>query len=74
VTAHTARLQRLDQALHEHGPAWRLHAVVEALQALRGVPCTVAVTMGAAMGLCFRPARVILDFPRPPVILLQGTR
>src|SRR5262245_27007930 len=50
VTAHPARLQRLDQALHEHGQAWRLHAVVEALQALRGVPCTVAVTMGAAIG------------------------
>jgi transposase len=50
VTAHTARLPRLDQARHEHGPAWRWHAVVEALQALRGVPCTVAVTLVAAMG------------------------
>jgi transposase len=30
--------------------AWRLHAVVAALQALRGVPCTVAVTMVAALG------------------------
>ena len=47
---HTERLQRLDQALHEHGPAWRLPPVVEALQALRGVPCTVAVTMVAEMG------------------------
>jgi len=50
VTEHTERLQRLDQELHEHVHAWRLHAVVEALQALRGVPCTVAVTMVAAMG------------------------
>jgi transposase len=50
VTAHTARLQRLDQALHEHVHAWRLHPVVEALPALRGVPCTVAVTMVAAIG------------------------
>ena len=50
VTEHTARLQRLDQELQEHVPAWRLHAVVEALQALRGVPCTVAVTMVAAIG------------------------
>jgi transposase len=50
VTEHTARLQRLDQELHEHVQAWRLHAVVEALQALRGVPCTVAVTMIAAIG------------------------
>ena len=30
--------------------AWRLHPVVEALQALRGVPFTVAVTMVAESG------------------------
>src|SRR5262245_46156115 len=35
---------------NEHGQAWRLHAVVEALQALRGVHCTVAVTMVAEIG------------------------
>ena len=50
VTAHTERLQRLAQERHEHVQAWRLHAVVEALQALRGVQCTVAVTMVAARG------------------------
>jgi transposase len=50
VTAHTERRQRLDQALHEHVQAWRLHAVVEALQALRGVQFTVAVTIVAAIG------------------------
>jgi transposase len=50
VPAHTARLQRLDQERHAHVPAWRLYAVVEALQALRGVPCTVAVTLVAAIG------------------------
>jgi transposase len=50
VTAHTERLQRLDQELHEHVPAWRLHAAVEALPARRGVPCTVAVPMVAAIG------------------------
>ena len=50
VNEHTARLQRLEQALQDHGPAWRLHPVVEALQALRGVQCTVAVTMVAALG------------------------
>jgi transposase len=50
VTAHTARLARLDQELHEPGHAWRLHPVVEALQALRGVQCTVAVTMVAEIG------------------------
>jgi transposase len=30
--------------------SWRLHPVVEALQALRGVPFTVAVTMMAEVG------------------------
>ena len=63
VTAHTARLQRLDQARHAHVHAWRVHAVVEALQALRGVQGTVAVTMGADIG----------DLPRfaPPRALMQ---
>jgi transposase len=50
VTEHTARLQRLDQALQDQVTSWRLPPVVDALQALRGVPCTVAVTMVAAMG------------------------
>jgi transposase len=50
VTEHTARLQRLDQELQEHVQTWRLHSVVEALQALRGVQCTVAVTMVAEIG------------------------
>src|SRR5262249_7226622 len=50
VNEHTERLQRLDQARQEHVQAWRLHPVVEALQALRGVPCTVAVTMVADIG------------------------
>lgn len=50
VTEHTERLQRLDQELQEHVKAWRLHSVVDALQALRGVQCTVAVTMVAEIG------------------------
>ena len=50
VTEHTERLQRLDQELQEHVHAWRLHPVVEALQALRGVQFTVAVTMVAEIG------------------------
>lgn len=50
VTDHTARLQRLDQERREHVNAWRWHPVVEALQALRGVQFTVAVTMGADIG------------------------
>jgi transposase len=50
VTEHTERLQRLEQELQEHVKAWRLHPVVEALQALRGVQCTVAVTTVAELG------------------------
>jgi transposase len=47
---HTARRQRLEQARHEPVHAWRLSPVGEALQAVRGVPCTVAVTLRADMG------------------------
>ena len=54
--AHTERRQRLAQALHEHVNAWRLHPVGEALPALRGVQCTVAVTRVAAMGALTRVA------------------
>jgi transposase len=50
VNAHSERLQCLEQELHEPVPSWRLHPVVEALQALRGVPCTVAVTTVAELG------------------------
>jgi transposase len=50
VNEHTERLQRLEQELHEQVKAWRLHPVVEALQALRGVQFTVAVTPVADLG------------------------
>jgi transposase len=50
VTEPTARLRRLAQALQERVQAWRLHPVVDALQALRGVQCTVAVTTVAELG------------------------
>jgi len=50
VNDQTERRQRLAQELHDHVPAWRLHPVVEALQALRGVQFTVAVTMVAEIG------------------------
>jgi hypothetical protein len=39
--------------------AWRVHPVVEALQAWRGVPCTVAVTMVSELGDLTR-----VDHPR----------
>jgi len=50
VTEHTDRLQRLEQELQEQVQAWRLNPVVEALQALRGVPFIVAVTTVAEIG------------------------
>jgi transposase len=60
VTAHRERLQRLEQALHEQVKAWRVHPVVEALHALRGVQLTVAVTTVAALGDLTR-----VDHPSP---------
>jgi transposase len=50
VNEHAERLQRLAQELHAHVPSWRVHPVVEALQALRGVQFTVAVTTVADLG------------------------
>jgi transposase len=59
VNDHTERLQRLEQALHEQVTSWRVYPVVEAFQALRGVQCTVAVTMAAELG-----DRTRVDQPR----------
>jgi transposase len=50
VNEHTERLQRLAQELQDQVKSWRLHPVIAALQALRGVQCTVAVTMVAEIG------------------------
>jgi transposase len=50
VNEQTERLQRLEQELQEHVKTWRLQPVVEALQALRGVQFTVAVTLVAELG------------------------
>src|SRR5215510_1080232 len=50
VTDHTERLARLEQELPDQVPTWRLAPVVDALQALRGVQCTVAVTTVAELG------------------------
>jgi transposase len=50
VTEQTERLGRLELARHEQVHTWRLSPVVEALQALRGVQCTVAVTTVAELG------------------------
>jgi transposase len=50
VHEHTERLQRLEQERQAHVKAWRLNPVVAALQALRGVQFTVAVTMVSESG------------------------
>jgi transposase len=64
VNEHSERLLRLEQELHEHVPSWRLHPVVEALQALRGVQFTVAVTTVAALGdlTRFDNPRQLMDY------------
>jgi len=59
VHDHPERLQRLEQARHDPVQSWRVHPVVEALQALRGGPCTVAVTRVADIGDLTR-----VDHPR----------
>jgi transposase len=64
VNDHTARLGRLERARQDQVQAWRVSPVVEALQALRGVQCTVAVTTVAALGDLTR-----FDTPRP---LMKG--
>jgi transposase len=50
VTEHTARLERLEQELRDQVQTWRLAPVVDALQGLRGVQFTVAVTTVAELG------------------------
>ena len=64
VTDHPERLQRLDQERHAQGHAWRLCPVVEARQALCGVPWTVAVTTVADRGDLTRcePPRPLMPY------------
>jgi transposase len=50
VSEHTERLQRLEQELTDQVQTWRLAPVVDALQALRGVQFTTAVTTVAELG------------------------
>jgi transposase len=50
VSEHTERLQRLEAELQTRVQTWRWAPVVEAIQALRGVQFTVAVTLIAELG------------------------
>jgi len=50
VSEHTERLQRLEAELQTQVQTWRWAPVVEAIQALRGVQVTAAVTLIAELG------------------------
>lgn len=50
VRRHHERLQRLEADLLEAAPAWRWYPVVQALQALRGIQFTAAMTVIAELG------------------------
>ncbi|MBZ5637586.1 MAG: IS110 family transposase [Acidobacteriia bacterium] len=50
VDEQVDRLDRIERELVEAAPSWRLFAVVEALQALRGVQQVVAITVVAELG------------------------
>jgi transposase len=50
VSEHSERLQRLESELPAAVKTWRLQPVVEAIQALRGVDFTGAVTLIAEVG------------------------
>jgi transposase len=77
VTEQTERLGRLALELHAQVQTWRLPPVVEALQALRGVPCTVAVTTVAALGdltRCDHPRQRMHDLGLTPSEYARGAR
>jgi len=50
IDDHHDRLARLEVELQDHAKAWRLYPVVEAIQAMRGVAFTVAITVIAELG------------------------
>ena len=64
VTEVADRLKRLEAELREHVSSWRLCPLVEALQALRGVQDTVAITTAAELGdiTRFDTARQLASF------------
>jgi transposase len=77
VTEQTERLGRLELERPEQVKAWRFAPVVEALPALRGVQCTVAVTMVAALGDLTRfetPRQLMNDLGLTPSEYASGAR
>jgi transposase len=65
VSEHQERLQRPEAALCEQVQAWRLSPLVQALQAMRGVQFTVAVTLIAELGdlTRFDTPRQLMSYP-----------
>jgi transposase len=77
VTEQTERLGRLELELQEPVHTWRFYPVVEALQALRGVQFTVAVTTGAELGDLTRfdtPRQLMNYLGRTPSAYSRGAR
>jgi transposase len=77
VTERTERLERLEPELTDQGQTWRLRSVVDALQALRGVPLTVAVTAGAELGdltRCDNPRQLMSYLGLTPSEYSTGAR
>jgi transposase len=77
VTAQTERLGRLDLARHEQVKTWRFAPGVAALQALRGVPCPVAVTTVAERGDLTRfehPRQLMHSLGLTPSAYASGAR
>lgn len=50
VETATARLLRIESAIHEQVTSWRFYPVVEALQALRGIQLIAAASLVAEIG------------------------
>ena len=50
IDERVARCERMEATLREAAPAWRFYPVVQAIQALRGVQFTVAISLIAEIG------------------------
>jgi transposase len=77
VTEQTARVPRLARALRDQVQTWRFQPVVEALQALRGVQGTGAVTPVAALGAltrCKNPRQLMHYLGLTPSASARGPR
>jgi transposase len=77
VTERTDLLRRLESELLEQAKTWRFYPVVEALQALRGVQFTVAITTVAELGDLTRfdaPRQLMSDLGLTPSEYSSGDR